>query len=286
MSSDSGGAVVLARDRIVPIAPREVDSERRARKRMRIPLYHKHCSRYRRSRRYTPAMSPRSVTGQAVESQADVAYRAIYDLVLRSRANANAVWFERQLSDQLGMGRTPVREALKRLQNEGLLVPVSAHGGLAAATISTAEVANVYRVRAVLEALAAELAAIRSAAGELSRAQLSELRRRAEAIKECAANRDLAGVSEVNHQFHEYVNVLAANPFLQDALDRLWSRIAISAMRNIIDDDAWVSEMHVHHDDLVRLITEGDAIGASAIARRHTERAREVYAAHHGEATR
>jgi DNA-binding GntR family transcriptional regulator len=227
-------------------------------------------------------MSPRSAAGQGVESQADVAYRAIYRLVLRGSANNDAVWFERQLGDQLGMGRTPVREALKRLQNEGLLVPVSAHGGLAAAAISAAEVGNVYRVRAVLEALAAELAATRCAEGELSRSQLSELRRRADAIKERAADRDLAGVSEVNHQFHEYISVLAENPFLQDALDRLWSRIAISAMSNIIDDDTWVTEMHLHHDDLVRLITQGDAIGASAMARRHTERAREVYAAHHG----
>jgi DNA-binding GntR family transcriptional regulator len=228
-----------------------------------------------------PAMSPRSAAGQGVESQADVAYRAIYGLVLRNRANNDAVWFERQLGDQLGMGRTPVREALKRLQNEGLLVPVSAHGGLAAATISAAEVGNVYRVRAVLEALAAELAATRCAEGELTRSQVTELRRRADAIKEHAAHRDLAGVSEVNHQFHEYIGVLAANPFLQDSLDRLWSRIAISALSNIVDDDAWVAEIHLHHDELVRLIIEGDASGAAAIARRHIERAREVYVAHH-----
>ncbi|GAA1213781.1 GntR family transcriptional regulator [Pseudonocardia alaniniphila] len=227
------------------------------------------------------AMSPRSAVGQGVESQADIAYRAIYGLVLRNRANNDAVWFERQLGDQLGMGRTPVREALKRLQNEGLLVPVSAHGGLAAATISAAEVGNVYRVRAVLEALAAELAATRCAEGELTRSQLTELRRRADAIKDRAADRDLAGVSEVNHQFHEYIGVLAANPFLQDSLDRLWSRIAISALSNIVDDDAWVAEIHLHHDELVRLITEGDAAGAAAIARRHIERACEVYVAHH-----
>lgn len=225
-------------------------------------------------------MSPRSAAGHGVESQADIAYRTIYGLVLRNR-NKDAVWFERQLGDQLGMGRTPVREALKRLQNEGLLVPVSAHGGLAAATISAAEVGNVYRVRAVLEALAAELAATRCAEGELTRSQLAELRRRADAIKDRAADRDLAGVSEVNHQFHEYIGVLAANPFLQDSLDRLWSRIAISALSNIVDDDAWVAEIHLHHDELVRLITEGDADGAAAIARRHIERACEVYVAHH-----
>jgi DNA-binding GntR family transcriptional regulator len=231
------------------------------------------------------AMSPRSTAGQGVESQADIAYRAIYRLILRNAADNDAVWFERQLGDQLGMGRTPVREALKRLQNEGLLVPISAHGGLAAATISAAEVGNVYRVRAVLEALAAELAATRCADGELTRSQLTELRRRADAIKERAADRDLAGVSEVNHQFHEYISILAANPFLQDALDRLWSRIAISAMSNIIDDDAWVTEIHLHHDELVRLITEGDAGGAAAIARRHIERARDVYVDHHGAPT-
>jgi DNA-binding GntR family transcriptional regulator len=243
--------------------------------------HQKHCEDIRGALRILPAMSPRSAAGQGIESQADIAYRAIYGLVLRNRANTDAVWFERQLGDRLGMGRTPVREALKRLQNEGLLVPVSAHGGLAAATISAAEVGDVYRVRAVLEALAAELAATRCSEGELTRSQLTELRRRADAIKSRAADRDLTGVSEVNHQFHEYIGVLAANPFLQDSLDRLWSRIAISALSNIVDDDAWVAEIHLHHDELVRLITEGDAAGAAAIARRHIERACEVYVAHH-----
>jgi len=170
--------------------------------------------------------------GQPVESQADVAYRAIYNLVLGSKQAEGSVWFERQLGEQLEMGRTPVREALKRLQNEGLLIPVSAHGGLIAATISNAEVGDVYRLRAVLEALAAELAAMRSAAGELSRVALDELQARADAIKERASVRDLAGVSEANHLFHEYVATLANNPFLEEALNRLWSRIVISAMSN------------------------------------------------------
>lgn len=219
--------------------------------------------------------------GLPVESQADIAYRAIYDLVLGSRGNEGAVWFERQLSDQLAMGRTPVREALKRLQNEGLLTAVSAHGGLAAATISSAEVQDVYRLRAVLEALAAELAAERSAAGELPQVALTELQRRADALRERAEAKDPIGLAEANHQFHENIMVLAANPFLEEALDRLWSRIRLSAMSNFIADDDWIEETHRHHDEVVRLIVAGDAAQASSFTRHHIDRAREVYLAHH-----
>ena len=221
-----------------------------------------------------------------VESQADVAYRTIYKLILHTGAGDDTVWFERQLGEQLGMGRTPVREALKRLQNEGLLIPVSAHGGLVAARISSAEVESIYRVRAALEALSAELAATRSSNGDLSRAQLAELSDRAAAVKACVDVGDNDGATEANSRFHEYISVLASNPFLHEALDSLWSRISLSALSNLTGDTDWASEVDAHHGELVRRISAGDAAGAAEVARHHIHRAAEVYTKHHETETR
>lgn len=227
-------------------------------------------------------MSPRVAPG--VQSQADIAYRDIYRLILASAATEGpepVVWFERQLGERLHMGRTPVREALKRLENEGLLVPASVHGGLVAATISNAEVEDLYRLRGALESLAAELAATRVADGKVSRSQLTELSDAAAEIKARAASGDTMGVSDANHRLHELIGSLSANPFLEDALSRLWYRIAVSALNNLSDDPAWLDETHSHHDELVRLIQDGDGDGAAALMDTHIRRAKETYLAHH-----
>lgn len=229
-------------------------------------------------------MNRQTEANRAPQSQADVAYRKIYDLVLASKGGEEGVWFERQLGEQLGMGRTPVREALKRLQNEGLLIPVSAHGGLGAATIMANEVEDVYRVRAALEALAAEIAANRSASGEVPRSQLTLLRELSELMRERADAGDTAGQSAANHQFHRHISVLAGNAFLTEALDRLWGRIAVSALNNLIDDPKWVTETHHHHDQIVRFIIDGDPSGAAQMMTEHIERARDVYLTNHGAA--
>lgn len=228
-------------------------------------------------------MSPRVAPG--VHSQADIAYREIYRLILASAAtpeHESTIWFERQLGERLQMGRTPVREALKRLENEGLLVPASVRGGLVAATISSAEVEDLYRLRRALESLAAELAATRVANGEVSKSQLVTLAEAAGVIKSRAAVGDMMGVSEANHRFHELIGALSANPFLRDALSRLWYRIAVSALDNLSDDPAWLDETHSHHDDLVSLIESGDSAGAAALMDSHIRRAMETYVAHHG----
>ena len=114
----------------------------------------------------------------SLNSQTDIAYQQIYRLLIRSRPGDGVIWYERALSDRLAMGRTPVREALKRLQTEGLLVPASVRGGLVAARVPSEEVASIYQVRSALESVAAELAAGRAQRGELSSAQLGELAQR------------------------------------------------------------------------------------------------------------
>jgi DNA-binding GntR family transcriptional regulator len=234
---------------------------------------------------YTWSMSPR--VAQGVESQADIAYREIYNLVLATGAagtHDSTVWFERALGEQLQLGRTPVREALKRLQNEGLLMPATVHGGLVAASISSAEVESLYQLRESLESLAAELAAKRAAAGEISRSQLAQLADQADVIKKRAAVSDTLGVSDANRSFHQFIATLAANPFLEDALNRLWYRISVSALNNLSDDPDWLEETHAHHDELARLIESGDDVAAASLMHEHIRRAKETYLAHHSAA--
>jgi len=227
-------------------------------------------------------MQPYENSSSPIGSQTDIAYRKLYKMLIRSRPGDRVVWYERVLGQNLQMGRTPVREALKRLQNEGLLVPSSLRGGLVAAHIPTEEVENIYQVRSALETVAAELAATRSQRGELSSAQLAELAGRAEVIKERIAVGDNNGATEANSAFHRFITQLAANPYLQKPLEQLWSRITLSALNNLVDDAQWAAAVNADHDEIVRCVSAGDAPGAATIARDHIRRAIDVYTAHHG----
>lgn len=217
----------------------------------------------------------------SLNSQTDIAYKQIYSLLIRSRPGDGAIWYERALSDQLAMGRTPVREALKRLQTEGLLVPASVRGGLVAARVPSDAVASIYQVRAALESVAAELAAGRAHRGELSSAQMDELAHRADVVRECIASGDSDGATEANSAFHRYIAQLAANPYLERPLGQLWSRITLSALSNLVVDAEWATTVNADHAEIVRCISAGDAAGAADVARVHIRRAADIYTAHH-----
>ncbi len=219
----------------------------------------------------------------SLNSQTDIAYQQIYRLLIRSRPGDGVIWYERALSDRLAMGRTPVREALKRLQTEGLLVPASVRGGLVAARVPSGEVASIYQVRSALESVAAELAAGRVHRGELSSAQLGELAHRAEVVRQCIASGDNDGATEANSAFHRFIAQLAANPYLERPLGQLWSRITLSALSNLVVDAEWATTVNADHAEIVRCISAGDAAAAAEVARVHIRRAADVYTAHHKE---
>lgn len=217
----------------------------------------------------------------AVRNNAEEAYLRTRELLLSGSCPPGTQLSERHLSEELRMSRTPVREALKRLQREGLVTPGGPGAGVVVSGLAPAEVGHAYRYRAALEALAAELAASRSSDGELSPAQLAELEARAAAVEEYSGKGNERGASAANLHFHQWICVLAANPFLTEALNPLWDRIAVSSLSNLTSDPTWSHEVHQHHRQLVDAISGGDWQRAASVARRHIHRAAEIYRGTH-----
>src|SRR6266436_2032040 len=94
-------------------------------------------------------------------SLAEKAYHAIRDLIVSLQLAPGAVIDERELMEELGIGRTPVREALRRLAHEGL-VEVYPRRGMFVTGVDVRELARLSEVREVLEPEAARLAAERA----------------------------------------------------------------------------------------------------------------------------
>jgi DNA-binding GntR family transcriptional regulator len=173
---------------------------------------------------------------------------------------------ESAIAERLHVSRTPVREALERLHGDGL---VDARGrGVRLVSLTEHELHAVYRVRAALEALAAELAAERQRAGEIAPAALAGLTALADAADEATRAADLTGAAASNRAFHLQLAELADNVPARDALRRIWDQIVVSTKRSLVAP-ARAKAVDAEHRRLLRAITAGDATAAAAEARAH-----------------
>ena len=184
---------------------------------------------------------------------------------------------ERQLSERYDVSRTPVREALRRLQADGLVQ--TAGRSLVVRILTPKEALDLYRARAALETLGAELAAERMRDGQVAPAQLGNLRDRAEAVGHATHEGDARLASLETLRFHKAVAEMGDNSFVVEALDRLWDRIAVSSLSNLTDR-RWSDEVHKHHRGIIAAITAGDPAAAAIVMRGHIERAVHVYITH------
>jgi DNA-binding GntR family transcriptional regulator len=174
------------------------------------------------------------------------------------------------LAEDLGMSRTPVREAIHRLQAEGLVVP--AGRGVAVAALMPDELANFYRLRSSLESLATELAAERQRDGYLSRMQLERLEELALAVEQAADAQEARATVRSDLAFHRYIGELGANEFVGDALQRIADRLAISFVSSG-PDRTWANRAVAEHRGILAAIREGDPPLAARLAREHVEHA-------------
>jgi DNA-binding GntR family transcriptional regulator len=193
-----------------------------------------------------------------VQSLADRAYHEIRNRIVALELAPGALIDERALVEELGMSRTPVREALMRLAQERL-VEVYPRRGMFVTTVDVRELARLSEVRAVLEPEAARLAALR--ATEAERAALAQL------VAEIERGEDLMGLDE---RIHRAVYRAAHNDLLEATLEQYY----VLALRiwSLAGERAHELEEAVEaHRDLLEAIADGDAERAAATMHAHVE---------------
>lgn len=210
-------------------------------------------------------------------SNAELVYRKLRAFLLSGQCKVGDRLTEMQLTERFGVSRTPVREALRRLQSEGLVA--RGDRGVVVSALLPSQVRNAYQLRAALEALSAELAAGRQRAGELAPSQLDELDEARAEVDRLARQGDIAGTTRANLRLHQCIASLAGNELVEEALGRIWDKITISSLTNLADS-AWRKDVSRHHAALVAAIRSGSPDDAAAVAKRHVLAAADVYAAH------
>jgi DNA-binding GntR family transcriptional regulator len=147
------------------------------------------------------------------------AYEALKDAIIQGRLRPGERLIEIQLAEMLSISRTPLREAILRLESEGFVQRLSS-GGARVTPLSAQDVRDLYAIRAVLEGLAGREAAERITEAQLDR--LFTLTRELQAIEEDA---DLERVAQLGEQFHLGILEASGNRKLGEHLRLLRDQI-------------------------------------------------------------
>jgi DNA-binding GntR family transcriptional regulator len=166
---------------------------------------------------------------------------------------------ENDVAEWLKVSRTPVREALRHLEAEGLLVFVPWRGVIVA-ELDRRQVAELYKVRAALEGLAASLAARHISDTELS--LLRDLLARGDRAK------DAKTLAELNKQFHETIYLASHNRYLVQNLNSLRGSLAL-LKGTTYSFSGRPEQAQAEHRAIFEAIGKRDPVAAEATARQH-----------------
>lgn len=194
---------------------------------------------------------------------AERAYRDIRDRLVMLEIPPGAPVNEDLLAQSVGFGRTPVREALKRLQHERLIVAFPRRGTFAT-EVNITDLAHISEVRRRLEPMAAACAADRATPAD--RSALDALLGRLES--EDTPGQDADTLMRLDLRVHRAVYTATHNPYLEDTLvryDNLATRIWCLFVNRVPGMAGHVGE----HGPLLRAVLDGDADKAAELARDH-----------------
>ena len=175
---------------------------------------------------------------------------------------------ERDLSQRFGVSRTPLREALAQLDQEGL-VRIVARRGIFIVRKTKAEILEMITVWAALESMAARLATQKA-----SDAELSKLHELVDTFSADAVARQMGEYSDANIRFHQAIINLGKCQLIGDLTDKLFFHVRAIRQRTIFEQDR-AKRSIVDHKEIVAALEARDTGRAERLVREHTLRLRE-----------
>jgi DNA-binding GntR family transcriptional regulator len=206
-----------------------------------------------------------SEAGPARGNTVDRVVAAIRSLILNGQLPPGFRLRESMLAQQIGVSRTPVREALTRLASEGL-VEVRPNRGAVVRAVPPSEAENLTGIRATLEGMAA-----RSAAGHITAEQLADLDKldgEMHLLASSPSDEDLDGLATLNNRFHDIVHSAANNPTLRFTLQTFRSLpLAHRTFRHY--DPVRLRRSMSSHSELIEALRSRNSDWAEAVTRAH-----------------
>ncbi len=201
----------------------------------------------------------------AAENLSARVYHQVKQLILCNEIMPGQKLHHQQLSERLGVSRTPVREALTRLGQEGY-VSFLPNRGFTCKEIRLQEAEELYELRESLEAFAVE-----KAVEKLTDQALAELRQRLDLYGHDVQNRFTRERLVYDQDVHLQIAQIAGNETLRNTLSHVFERIVLKRRTDGIYDPARGLTAHQEHTELFDAMARRDARAAVAILRNHIQ---------------
>ena len=172
-------------------------------------------------------------------------------------------WLDEQsLAAAFGISRTPMREAIKVLASEGLVISKMNKGSYVT-EVDRRDLEQIFTVLSLLEGQAAKETAIKATEAELT--QLDDLHHR---LEKAAADRDIEQFFEFNVKFHELIQEIAGNKWMNGVIDDLRKVLKLQRRDSLSRGDRLLSSL-LEHREILQAILKRDPIAAELAMRNH-----------------
>lgn len=196
----------------------------------------------------------------------ELVFESLREAIIQGKLGPGERLMEIQLAEEMGVSRTPVREAIRKLELEGLVVMIPRKGAYVAG-LSLKDIADVFEIRRALEGLAAELASERATDEELE-----EMERYLVKISEEIETGDVDKVVETDTGFHSLLYKASRNERLTQIINNLREQIQRSRTTSL----SYPGRMKIaveEHRKIVEAVSARDGELARKLAHEHIENA-------------
>lgn len=194
----------------------------------------------------------------------DVVYNTLRQAILRGELKPGERLMEIQLANKLGVSRTPVREAIRKLELDGLVLMIPRKGA-EVADISEKSLKDVLEVRKALEELAVQLAC-----EKISKAQIAELKEAAEEFKKILKSNDITQIAEADVCFHDVIYMATDNQKLIQLLYNLREQMYRYRVEYLKRPGVY-PKLIQEHEEIIRQIEKREKELAAEITCRHID---------------
>ncbi|HEX9015101.1 MAG TPA: GntR family transcriptional regulator [Chloroflexota bacterium] len=194
----------------------------------------------------------------------DLAHDSIRDAIISGQLSAGEKLSQDDLARQLGVSRAPIRDALNRLEAEGLVR--TAPKGVVVAEMTPQELFDLFEVRALIDSYAA-----RRACQLISGAEILLLERSVQRIAELTGGDDLHGLVRAHGDFHAIIYGACGNAELTRIAHSLWDRSYRYRLAGLTDRGVALSSLE-HHREIMEAIREKDMPRAERLMFEHNQR--------------
>ena len=195
----------------------------------------------------------------------DVVFKTLRQAILKGELEPGERLMEIQLAERLGVSRTPIREAIRKLELEGLVIMIPRKGA-EVADITEKSLRDVLEVRKALEELAVQLAC-----EKITQEELEELEKAGENFKKVLEkSKDITEVAEADVRFHDVIYMATDNQKLIHLLNKLREQMYRYRVEYLKNPDVH-EQLIQEHEEIVYHIKRREKVEATAVTCQHID---------------